>query len=235
MTQNTNVKRILFAYGSSINKIFIDYAARLTGKANPKVCFIPTASGDMPQYINQFYSMCEKLDVQPHYLRTFVESGSSPESFEDILLSMDAIVVGGGNTLNMLAIWKAQGIDIVLKKAYDSGIVLSGGSAGSMCWFASGYTDSRPQKLTKIEGLGLIDASHSPHYHSSPGRRPLYFETILSGDQKPGYACDDLSGVIFENEKFVKSVSLYKDHHSYYVSVKDGKIDEQLLEPEMIY
>jgi peptidase E len=112
-------------------------------------------------------------------------------------MSMDAIIVGGGSTLNILAIWKAQGIDTVLRKAYDKGIILSGGSAGALCWFTRGYTGPRPKELTIIEALGFLNFSHCAHYHSEPERRPLYQQAILSGKLIAGYACDDLAGLLF--------------------------------------
>ena len=97
---------------------------------------------------------------------------------------MDAIIVGGGNTLNMLGIWKAQGIDTVLRKTYERGIVLAGGIAGSLCWFTGGYSDSRPMQLTIINGLAFLNFSHCPHYHSEPARKPLYWQAILDGKLK---------------------------------------------------
>ncbi|MEX2570176.1 MAG: Type 1 glutamine amidotransferase-like domain-containing protein [Gemmatimonadota bacterium] len=90
-------------------------------------------------------------------------------TFEDVLLSMDGIVVSGGNTLNQQAIWRAQGIDAVLREAWDRGIVLGGASAGSLCWFEEGTTDSRPRRLTKVECLGFLNGSHSPA--GGPGPR----------------------------------------------------------------
>lgn len=149
-------------------------------------------------------------------------------------MSMDAIVVSGGNTLNMLAIWKAHGIDTLLRKAYENGIILTGGSAGSLCWFTGGSTDSRPKELSIVEGLSLLDFSHSPHYLREPARRPLYHQLILNKKLKPGYACDDMAGLLFVNGKLKKSVSMNAENNSYFVSVKEGKIIEELLPAEII-
>ena len=104
---------------------------------------------------------------------------------------MDGIVCSGGNTLNQQAIWKAQGIDEILRQAWDHGIVLGGASAGSLCWFEEGTTDSRPKELSIVQCLGFLKGSHSPHYDREPGRRPLYQKLIGSGQMKPGYACDN--------------------------------------------
>jgi dipeptidase E len=221
--------RTIFAYGGAPTKQFMQYVIKLTGKPNPRICLLPTAMGDSPVSIINWYAICEGLPMQPFVQKTYVASYTEKETFEEKLLSMDAIVVGGGNTLNMMAIWKAQGIDTVLRKAYNKGIILSGGSAGSLCWFQGGTTDSRPKDLSIVHCLGFIQTSHCPHYHSEPLRKPLYFDNILKGKLSPGYAIDDLAGIVFENEKYVKSVAINDKSNTYYVSVINGQIDEKLL------
>lgn len=228
------IPRTIFAYGGELNPIFINYVISLTRKKNPKICFIPTALADNANYINYWYELCLDLPVKPSVLRLFINSSSEQKSFEEYLLQMDAIIVGGGNTLNMMAIWKAQGIDTVLRKAYEKGIILAGGSAGSLCWFTDGITDSRPQKLSLMQGLGFINASNCTHYTSEKERKPLYESYILKGEIPPGYASDDLAGMLFLNEKFVKAVSLGYDNNVYFVSTKNGQIDVKKLETEII-
>jgi dipeptidase E len=229
MNTNTPPTRTIFAFGGGYSKETIRYIIRLTKKTNPKICFMAAASGDSPYGILNWYAACEDLPMRPYVQNVFVASYTSPKTFEEVLLSMDAIVVGGGNTLNMMAIWKAQGIDTVLRKAYDKGIVLAGGSAGSLCWFQGGTTDSRPKELSIVQGLGFIPTSHCPHYHSEPLRRPLYFENITKGKLNPGYAIDDKAGIVFENEKYIRSVSVDEKNNTYYVSLVNGQIDEKLL------
>ena len=121
-----------------------------------------------------------------------------------------------------------------IKKAYNNGIILAGGSAGSLCWFIGGYSDSRPKELTLIECLGFLDYSHSPHYNGEPARKPLYQEAILEGKLKPGYACDDNAGLLFINGKVAKSVSLNSKNNNYFVYIKNGKIHEDKLPTEII-
>jgi len=232
--QVANPTRTLFPYGGSVTKEFLRYIIRLTKKDNPKICFIATATGDNPNAIVNWYAISEDLPMRPYFQRSFIASYTEPKTFEENLLSMDAIVVSGGNTLNMMAIWKEQGIDTILRKAYNKGIVLSGGSAGSLCWFLGGTTDSRPRDLSIVKCLGFIQASHCPHYHSELLRKPLYFENILKGKLAPGYAIDDKAGIVFENEKYVKVVAIDDKSNAYYVSVVDGKIDEKLLPVEEI-
>jgi len=226
--------KIIFVAGGGLNKTYINYVAGLTNKTNPKICFVPTATGDSPNTILNWYANCEDLPIRPYVMRSFINSNTTLQSFEETIMSMDAIIVGGGNTLNMMAIWKVQGIDVALRKAYEKGIILAGGSAGSLCWFTAGSTDSRPKELTIVEGLGILNFSHSPHYLEESGRRPLYHQLILSGKLKAGYACDDRAGLLFVNGVVKKSVTQDENHHNYFVSLKDGKIDEQLLPAEMI-
>ncbi|MBA7558147.1 hypothetical protein ES705_50938 [subsurface metagenome] len=134
----------------------------------------------------------------------------------------------------MLAIWKAQGIDTLLKKAYNKGIILAGGSAGSLCWFTGGYTDSRPRELTIMKCLSFLDYSHSPHYNEL-ARISLYQKAILEGKLKAGYACDGFAGLLFINGKMVKSVSLNSNNNNYYVSIQNGKLVEEKLPVEIIW
>jgi len=229
ITMNAQPTRTIFITGGDFSTPFIKYVIGLTHKPNPRICFIPTASADNPNNIIHWYETCADLPMRPYVLRTFINSRPDQSTFEETIMSMDAIIVGGGSTLNMMAIWKAQGIDTVLRKAYEKGIVMAGGSAGSLCWFTGGITDSRPKQLTLVDCLGFIPTSHCPHYHSEPGRKPLYQEEVLIGHLRAGYACDDRAGILFQDEKLTKSVAADPDSHTYFVSVADGKIKEEQL------
>lgn len=225
----------LLIYGSGrLTEPFVKYTAMLTGKSKPNMCFIPTASGDDEDYINSWYEVCSTLDVTPHVLKVWISSYSQKETYEELIQNMDAIIVGGGNTLNMLAIWKAQGIDTLLKKAYEKGVVMGGGSAGSLCWFNGGTTDSRPAELSIVEGMRFIDQSHCPHYNSEKSRRPLYHNNILNGALSDGYACDDRAAIHFLNGKVQQAVALDRENHSYYVYQKNGEIIEKRLASKII-
>lgn len=229
------MQRQLLIYGSGRHTVpFLNYMAKLTGKQKPNMCFIPTASGDDEAYIERFFAVCTKIEVTPHVLKVWINSYDQKETFEDIINRMDAIVVGGGNTLNMLAIFKAQGIDIALKKAYTNGVVMGGGSAGSLCWTNGGTTDSRPAELSIVKGMAFINKSHCPHFNSEKSRRPLYHKNILEGKLTDGYACDDRSAIHFINEKVEKSVSLDENNNSYYVYLNDGEIIEEKLKTTII-
>jgi dipeptidase E len=232
-TSTEKVEKTIFACGADINKVYIKYVVSLTKKVRPKVCYIPTAVYDDPLEIIKFYERCSDLNITTTVLKTYVESDSSQQTFEEQLSDCDIIFVAGGSTLNMLAIWKAQGIDTLLKKAYDRGIILAGGSAGSVCWFTGGFTDSRPKYLTPIECLGFLPYSHCPHFGNAK-RKALYEGAILAHKLKEGYACDNLAGLLFVNGVLKKSVSQNKDNNNYFISVKYGKINEELLPAEIL-
>lgn len=227
------VPKILIA-GGGFGTTFIRYMAALTGKDRPRLCYLPTASADRESGMIRWFQNCAPLDVEPYVQRSFIASYTTELSWEDIFLSMDGIVVSGGNTLNQQAIWKAQGIDQVLREAWNRGIVLGGASAGSLCWFEEGTTDSRPQLLTKVECLGFIPGSHSPHYDGEAQRRPTYHRLIQSGEMKPGYACDNNAGLYFEGQEVERVVATVEGAKCYYVHMDGGRVVEDVLEPEMI-
>jgi dipeptidase E len=226
-------RKILIA-GGGFGTAFIRYLATLTGKPRPRLCYLPTASADSQSGILNWYRACAPLNVEPLVQESFIASPNMLQSWEERFLSMDGIVCSGGNTLNQQAIWKAQGMDLALRKCWDAGIVLGGASAGSLCWFDEGTTDSRPKELSTVQGLGFIKGSHSPHYDREPARRPLYQKLIGSGQMKPGYACDNDAGIYFEDNEVKRVVATRGDAKVYYVSVVDGRVVEKLIEPERI-
>ncbi len=226
-------RKILIA-GGGFGETFIRYMASLTGKEQPRLCYLPTASADSDSGIIRWYENCAALDVVPFVQDSFISSYRMDRTFAEVLLSMDGIVVSGGNTLNQQAIWRVQGIDEVLREAWDRGIVLGGASAGSLCWFEEGTTDSRPKELTKIECLGFLNGSHSPHYDGEAQRRPRYHELIRTGVLKPGYACDNNAGIYFEDNEVKRVVATTAEAKVYHVTLEGGRIQERLLEPERI-
>lgn len=226
-------RKILIA-GGGYGEAFIRYMAALTGKPRPRLCYLPTASADSPEGIISWFRSCAPLNAEAYAQESFIASSTQKQSWEEVLLSMDGIVVSGGNTLNQQAIWKAQGIDLVLRQAWDRGIVLGGASAGSLCWFEEGTTDSRPKELTIVKCLGFLKGSHCPHYDKEADRRPLYQKLIGSGEMKPGYACDNDAGIYFEDNTVRRVVSARAEAKVYYVSVAAGKVVEKELEAEHI-
>ena len=232
-SQEPSRRKILIA-GGGYNTAFIRYMAQLTGKPRPKLLYLPTASADSASGVITWYRNCAPLNVEPSHQDSFIASTRQTRSWDEVLLSVDGIVCSGGNTLNQQAIWQAQGIDVILKQAWDRGIVLGGASAGSLCWFEEGTTDSRPKELSIVKCLGFLKGSHSPHYDAEPGRRPLYQKLIESGQMKPGYACDNDAGIYFEDNTVKRVVHTRAAAKVYYVSVEAGKVIEKVMEPEMI-
>jgi dipeptidase E len=226
-------RKILIA-GGNFGAPFIKYMAKLTGKPRPKLLYLPTASADSMTGTLTWYRTCAPLNVEPSDQESFIASAKQTQSWADVLLSVDGIVVSGGNTLNQQVIWKAQGIDVVLRQAWDRGIVLGGASAGSLCWFEEGTTDSRPKELSTVQCLGFLKGSHCPHYDAEPGRRPLYTHLIETGQMKPGYACDNNAGIYFEDNDVKRVVVGRAGSKAYYVSLVNGKVVEKVLESELI-
>lgn len=182
--------------------LHIARAAR--GQERPRICFLPTASGDSPDYLASFYAAFARRAEATHlalFRRTI-------DDIESLLLDQDVVYVGGGNTENMLAIWRVHGVDRALRRAWESGVIMAGLSAGSLCWFESGTTDSFGSGLATLTGaLGFIPGSHSPHYDGEPTRRPRYQQLIADGALPAGYAADDGAALVFHGTEVVEVVA----------------------------
>jgi peptidase E len=226
-------RQILIA-GGGFGRAFIGYMAALTGKPRPRLLYLPTASADSANGKLSWFQACAGLNVEPYVQDSFVSSYNMKQSWEEVLLSMDGIVASGGNTLNQQVIWKAHGIDAILREAWERGIVLGGASAGSLCWFEEGTTDSRPKELSVVQGLGLIRGSHCPHYDREPDRRPLYLKLIGSGQMKPGYACDNDAGIYFVDNEVKRVVATRAGARVLHVTRDGDRAVERLLPPEML-
>ena len=208
------------------------YVLSLARRPTPRVCFVPTASGDDKGYIARFYTSFASLDCTPTHLSQFAPPTADLDSF---VHEQDVVYVGGGSTRNLLVLWREWGLDRALTAAWHTGVVLAGISAGSLCWFEEGVTDSMASgELRGLRCLGLLPGSNCPHYDAEPGRRPLYQKLIGSGQMKPGYACDNDAGIYFEDNEVKRVVHTRPDAKVYYVSVVGGKVTERLMEPELI-
>lgn len=208
------------------NLLLDQYILAQVNKDSPKVCFVPTASGDQANYIERFYKAFHTLSCEPTHLSLFEPNFSDMENF---ILDQDIIYVGGGNTRNMLLLWKEWGLDTILKKAYEKGIILTGLSAGSICWFEEGLTDPLNAPLYKLDCLGLLRGSNCPHYDGENKRRPSYHQLILEGKIKEGFGVDDGVALHFVNETLSKTVSSRPKAKSYFVK----SLDHQIVEEEM--
>lgn len=209
------------------------YILKASGKKNPKIAFLGTATGDNPEYISKFYSGFSALECKPSHLELFI---INHENWQEFLLSQDIIYVGGGNTFSMLAVWKAWGVGKVLKKCYQKGVVLCGSSAGSICWFSGGNSDSFSfTKLKPVKALGFLPFSHSPHYNSEkPNRRSNYHQLIQKGELEQGYGIDDYAGIHFINQKVHKIWTTDSKAGVYFVSKNENGIAEKPLKCEFL-
>jgi len=181
-----------------------DFVLGLAGVERPAVCFVPTASGDSDAYAVAFYAAFPPGRARATHLPLFVRDGRDVRRH---LLSQDVIYVGGGNTVNMLAIWRAHGVDAILREAWEAGVVLAGMSAGALCWFEGGITDSYGAVDGLPDGLGLLPGSMCPHFNSEPGRRPVYLRLVAEGALPPGIAADDNCALHFRGTALAEAVS----------------------------
>ncbi len=197
------------------------------GSPSPKVCFLPTASGDAQSCLDQFYRAFATLHCIPTHLSLF----KPPlENLRDFVLRQEVIYVGGGNTRAMLALWREWDLDQILQEAWLAGVVMAGLSAGSLCWFEEGVSDSvRAGKLEPIAGLGLLQGSHCPHYDSEPERRPTYHRLLREGRLRAGYAADDGAALHFIGTQLVRVVSSRSAAKAYRVSAGDAEVKEEVL------
>ncbi|WP_064093190.1 Type 1 glutamine amidotransferase-like domain-containing protein [Rossellomorea aquimaris] len=208
------------------NLLLDQYVINQSEEPTPKVCFIPTASGDAEGYIDRFYEAFNALNCKPSHLSLFKLPTKDLESY---LLDADIIYVGGGNTKSMLALWREWEIDQILRKAWEKGIILAGLSAGSICWFEQGMTDSYGEDLDVITGLGFLKGSHSPHYDGEENRRPSYHQCILAGEIKDGYAADDGVALHFHDGNLFKVLSSRMNAMAYKVSNVNKKVLEKAI------
>jgi peptidase E len=181
-----------------------DYVLGLaSGRREPRICLLPTAGGDAQDQIVRFHSAFDDRPCVPSYLSLF-RLGQKPISLREHLLEQDIVYVGGGSMLNMLAIWHAHDLDVVMREAWEAGVVLCGLSAGSMCWFGGGITSSTG-RLAPAPGLGLLDGSNCVHYRDEAGRRPAFLAAIADETLPSGWGVDDGVGLLFEGEELAVS------------------------------
>jgi dipeptidase E len=207
------------------------YVLNQSGKRRPRVCFIPTASGDAQAYIRRFSRAVRRLGGIPSHLSLFEPP---PGSFVDYLRRHDVIYVGGGNTRNLLLLWSAWHLDAAIQRAYESGTVLAGVSAGAICWFRAGLTDSFPGKYATLRALGWLSGSFCPHFDSEPKRQPVYRGLIARGATPGGYAVDDGAALHFSNGKLVRSVSARSPVAVREIRRRGGRLVETSLRSQLL-
>ena len=209
-----------------------DLVLELGGTREPRICFLPTASGDPDHQVGRFYASFGHLPCRPTHLSLF-RLGDHPVPVPELLLGQDVIYVGGGSMRNLLAIWVAHGLDAVLREAWQRGIVLAGLSAGAMCWFVGGVTKSfGPPEA--IAGLGLVSGSLSVHADGEPERLPVYLEAVRTGELPGGWAADDGVGLVFEGTELTRVASARPGAGAVRVDAVGGELVRRRLEPELL-
>jgi dipeptidase E len=201
------------------NTLLDDHVLALTGVQRPRVCFLPTASGDADHYVVRFYRAFAATRCEPSHISLFRrETGvGDPRAH---LLSQDLVYVGGGSLVSLLGTWRAHGIDEALREAWQAGVVLCGGSAGSLCWFAHAVSGFHEGPARQIEGLGFLPWSNAVHYEQEPGRRNAFMDAIAAG-MPPGYGAGDAAALHFVGSELAEVVSSRPGARAFYVSA-DG-------------
>jgi dipeptidase E len=211
------------------NPLLDEFVLSLARSPRPRVCFLPTASGDADSYLVRFYRAFAAFDCQPADLRLFSREVLDLESY---VCDQDVIYVGGGSTANLLAVWRVHGLDRILRRAWEEGVVLCGLSAGMNCWFTQSVTDSfAVSRLAPLrDGVGLLPGSCCPHYDGEAQRRPVFRALVAAGELTDGLAADDGAALVFHGETLSEVVASRPEAAGYRVSrTADAQSTEQRI------
>lgn len=207
------------------------YLLDLTGETRPRICFLGTASGDNAGYAANFYAWFARRAEASH-LGLFDRQVGDIREF---LLDQHIVYVGGGNTANMLAIWRVHGVDEALEEAWRAGVILAGPSAGAVCWFEGGTTDSFGPEIGALrDGMRFLKGSFCPHYDSESLRRPRFHELVRSGQLPGGYAADDGVGLLFSGDQLAEVVAATPGSHAFRVERARDGVEETTLRTRLL-
>ena len=211
-------------FGRNPNQRIIEkYIIDQSSVSKPNILFIPTASAEDKSYTVNFYSCFNGLNCNPSHLNFFQRT----PRIEGLINKADIIYVGGGNTKSMLAVWKEWKLDKLLIKAYKKGTVLAGVSAGAICWFDTGITDSWASNLNYIDCLGILPGSCCPHYDSEKDRRPSVHKFIEQEKIKSVYAIEDGAAIHFVDDAPYRNISFFKNSKVFFVDKQNSIIQEK--------
>jgi peptidase E len=236
MAETTTGHNVAFGGGGFLmepeNPLLDDFVLQLARRHPARVCFIPTAMGDSANYVARFYRAlsrkCISIDLTLFGSAALARHPARTEDLAAFVAEQDVFYVGGGNTANMLAIWRAHGLDRLLGDAWRSGAVLSGVSAGMNCWFQASVTDSFGDFKALQDGLGLLDGSACPHYDGEPERRATHHRLIGAGFPA-GYAADDGAALHFAGSTLTEVVSSRRAAAAYRVERRGAEVVEERL------
>jgi len=231
--------RTIFAMGGGgftaepSNPALDDYILSLARRREPRILFLPTASGDPNAQIAAFRGTFGDRACRPRHLSLF-RLEREQDDLRALILAQDIVYVGGGSMRNLLAIWREHGLDRILREAWEDGVVLAGLSAGGMCWFEHGITCSTGRPAP-VRGLGFLPGSFSVHYDGDPTRRPVFLDAITRGAMPDGYGADDGAGLLFEGRTLARIVSSRPAARAYRVEARaDAEVDETALKPILL-
>jgi peptidase E len=230
-------KRQILAIGGTAlpietgNLKLVDYFLRQTGRRKPKVAFVGAAHGDADAGRLRFYAAFSQFSCRPTHLPLFART---PRDLASFVHEQDAIFVGGGNTRSMLAVWREWELDRHLRDAWNAGIVLGGASAGSICWFEYGVTDSVAGPLTAMPCLGFLPGSNCPHYNSEPARRPMFRKMVARATVPEGLAADDGVALHFIDTRLARIVSSEPRAKAYRVRKSRNRAVETRLPTKLL-
>ncbi|MGH3322365.1 MAG: Type 1 glutamine amidotransferase-like domain-containing protein [Streptosporangiaceae bacterium] len=209
------------------------YALDLTGADRPRVCFLTTAVGDAPDAVSRFYAGFTRLDVEVTHLALFpMPNHPDPRAH---LLAQDLVYVSGGSVANLLALWRLHGLDAVFREAWEAGVVLTGQSAGSICWHAGGTTDSFGPDLCPVaNALAFVPYANGVHYDAEPQRRPVLHRLIADGTLPAAYAADNGVALHYVGTDLVQAVSTGEGVAYWVEEDGTGSAREKLIEPRRL-
>jgi peptidase E len=228
----TTLPRQIVAFGGggfsmeSGNPLLDDYVLGLTAAERPRVCFLPSASGDADHYIVRFYRAFPADRCEASHISLFRRE-QGPEDLREHLLSQDLIYVGGGSVISLLGVWRAHGIDEILREAWEAGVILCGLSAGSLCWFAEAVTGFHGAPK-RVEGLGLLPFSNCVHYEPRSKRRLAYHEFLREG-MAPGYAAEDGAALHFTGTELTRVVASRPEARGYRLDPMGERVVEMRI------
>jgi dipeptidase E len=215
------------------NEALHDYIVSLLATPKPRICLMPTASGDPREQIAAFHATMERRGVAASSISLF-RLGDFPHDPGEHLLAQDAIYVTGGSMVNLMALWREHGIDRLMRDAHDAGILLCGYSAGSMCWFEAGISRGGGVPAP-VAGIGLVAASHCVHYSQDPPRREAYRRAVATGGIPAGLALDDHAAALIRDGEIVEIVRSRESASAFRVEPEaGGEVTETPLEARLL-
>jgi peptidase E len=210
------------------NTLLDDHVLSLTGVERPRVCFLPTASGDADHYVVRFYRAFPASRCEPSHISLFRRETGVGDARAH-LLAQDLVYVGGGSVISLLGTWRAHGLDEALREAWQAGVVMCGGSAGSLCWFADAVSGFHAGAPRRVEGLGFLPWSNAVHYDEEPGRRGAFVEAIADG-ARPGYGVGDAAALHFIGTELAEVIASRPGACASFVSAgQDGAVTDRAL------